>query len=127
MKNLFRILIVDDDEISNYLTSATLRYVYEDAEIRTVFNGMQAMEYFLKNPERIPEVIFLDINMPIMNGFEFLDWYENSAFKGSTKICMLSTSVSMEDRERAGKYDDVVGYIEKPLKYESINTFIENL
>lgn len=127
MKQLFRILIVDDDEVSISLTMAILQYVYEGAQIRTVFNGMQAMEYFLKNSEEIPELIFLDINMPIMNGFEFLEWYNNSAFKGSAKICMLSSSLNMEDKERAGRYNDVVGYINKPLQYESVNAFMESL
>jgi CheY-like chemotaxis protein len=127
MKKIYRILIVDDDEISNFLTKATIRYVYEDTEIKTVSNGMQAMEYFLKNPRNIPEIIFLDINMPIMNGFAFLDWYESSGFSGNTKICMLSSSLDIQEKRRALGYRDVVGFINKPLQYESIHAFIESL
>ena len=123
----FRILIVDDDQISINLTIATLHYIYEGAQIRTVSNGMQAMEYFLQNSEEIPEIIFLDINMPIMNGFEFLEWYNKSSFKGRSKICMLSSSLNIEDQERASRYNDVVGYFNKPLKYEAVNTFMESL
>lgn len=127
MKKLGLVLIVDDDEISNYVTTVTIQHISENTEIKTALNGTEAIEYFMKNSQNVPEVIFLDINMPLMNGFEFLDWYENSEFKGSTKICMLTTSVSKEDKEKAGRYADVVEYIEKPLKYDSINELIGKL
>ena len=127
MKKLNLVLIVDDDEISNYVTTVTIQHFHEYAEIKTALNGVEAMNFFLQNPENVPEIIFLDINMPLMNGFEFLDWYESSVFNGTTKICMLTTSVSRDDKEKAGEYADVIDYIEKPLKYESINELLVKL
>lgn len=127
MENLAFILIIDDDEISNSITTAMIHNIYEDIEIRTVLNGFEAQEYFMNNPENIPDLVFLDINMPIMNGFKFLDWYEKSSFIGSTKICMLTSSLHFADKVKARGYTDVVGYIEKPLQYGNITAFLKSL
>ena len=65
-------------------------------------------------------MILLDINMPIMNGFEFLDQYEklNDGTKSSIVICMLTTSLAKEDLEASKQYDILSDYIDKPL-YEA--------
>ena len=110
-----KILLVDDDEISNYITLNTIRRNCKTVTIESVVNGKKAVEFLESRSDHLPEVILLDINMPIMNGFEFLDWYESSIFFGRIKICVLTTSVRSEDRQKAYEYVDVISYIEKPI------------
>ena len=116
-----KILIIDDDETSNYIASRAIKIARSNSNITTVLNGMEAIDYFKKNPNGIPQYVLLDINMPLMNGFEFLSWYNNSVYRGKTKIIMFTTSIRQEERDRAGKFEDVIAYVEKPLSKNVIH------
>jgi CheY-like chemotaxis protein len=74
--------------------------------------------------ELIPEVIFLDINMPIMDGFQFIEEFDKLAkeFKSRSKIVMLTTSVNPTDIERSQKNNYIVKYINKPLTQEMLTS-----
>lgn len=119
-----KILIIDDDETSNFVTSTVIQRMEPGIEIQTALNGVEAMEFFKKNPDNIPPVTLLDINMPLMNGFEFLDWYNQSEFRGKTKIVMYTSSVREDDRKQAVRYNDVIAYIEKPLSEKSFSEIL---
>lgn len=123
MSRIARILIVDDDDTSNFIAQRQLMRFDVGDEIVVRSNGQEAMEYIM-GVEKIPDLIFLDINMPLVNGFEFLEWFSKSAFRGKTKFIMYSTSVRHEDREQAGRYDDVITYLEKPLTEEKIQELV---
>jgi CheY-like chemotaxis protein len=124
MTNISCILIVDDDDTSNFIAQRQLVRYNIGAEIIVRSNGQEAMDYIMNAPE-LPDLVLLDINMPIMTGFEFLEWFSGSAYKGKTKFIMYSTSVRQEDKEEAGRYDDVIVYLEKPLTGDKIVTLIE--
>lgn len=115
MKKLTSILLIDDDAISNMVTEMMLSDIDAAQNIKIVFNGEEAVEYLEHNPISFPELIFLDINMPLMNGFDFLNYWEKSGMTGKSKICMFTTSALREDKERAKYYSDVIAYVEKPL------------
>ena len=72
----------------------------------------------------LPDVILLDINMPIMGGFEFLNIYEDYAVKA--KVFLLSSSVNEEDRKQAEKYSCVAGYYTKPISKESVHEMLRS-
>ena len=113
-----KILLIDDDEINNFTVDAILKrvdfidsYVIKD-------NGWDALDYLKHvSPEEFPEMIFVDINMPEMDGFEFLERYEVMfwAKHKNTKISMLSSSISERDREKALNFMSVSEYMPKPL------------
>lgn len=124
MKGPKKILIIDDDETSNYIASRAIRIARTDTHIYTVLNGMEAIDYFKKNTNDLPAYVLLDINMPLMNGFEFLSWYNNSIYRGKTKIIMFTTSIRQEERDRAEKFEDVIAYIEKPLSKQIIHALL---
>ncbi|UII24186.1 response regulator [Fulvivirga ligni] len=123
MKEKSNILIIDDDETSNYVASQALKARFGDVRVMTVSNGMEAIEFFKKHPNESPDYVLLDINMPLMNGFEFLSWYESSVYKGTSKIMMFTTSIRKKEKDRAGMFEDVVAYIEKPLSNRIINQY----
>jgi len=119
MKKLSSILLIDDDETSNFITERQLRRHEVCENISIVLNGLEAKKYILNSLE-LPQVVFVDINMPLMNGFEFLEWFEHSEFKGQCKFFFYSTSIRTVDKEQACQYTDVIDYIEKPLTDEKI-------
>ena len=118
------VLLVDDDDGHNYLT----RMVIEDAaiarHIRTAWNGKEAIDYLTGNPP--PELILLDINMPVMDGWDFMAEYRRleDAQKRRIMIVMLTTSANPDDRERARTFPDISGFQCKPLTPEALEEVV---
>lgn len=120
------IMLVDDDEINNFITVKLIKKAFPDGVISTYVNGRLAIErlkdLFRNNSPKLPDYILLDINMPIMNGWEFLDEYKASNMDPEKKITIhiLSSSVFSNDMEKAKSYQSVANFISKPLSIESI-------
>lgn len=119
-------MLVDDDEINNFITVKLIRKAFPDSVISTFLNGRTAIDRIkdiLKNhPNNIPDYILLDINMPIMNGWEFLEDYKSSGLDPEKRITIyiLSSSVFSNDIDKAKSYHSVANFISKPLNLESI-------
>lgn len=119
------IMMIDDDETDRYLLSRMLKKLDVATELFEAQNGREALDFLTdyeakskEHPEDFPPVlIFLDINMPIMGGFEFLDEFAKlkqlDEKYTSSIFAMLSSSEKEEDRERAAAYDFVKGFITK--------------
>lgn len=131
MKKLHKILLVDDDSTSNFLTQMILEDLQVTDSIVVKKNGQEALDYInescIKSNNPCPELIFLDINMPIMDGFELLD--ELQRLQGLKKdgskvtIVLLTTSNNPKDIEKSKSYN-ITYYIEKPLTEESIKNVL---
>jgi CheY-like chemotaxis protein len=121
------ILLVDDDEINNFISIKLIKKALLNTDITACLNGKFAIDQLLdivsKDPAKLPDYILLDINMPIMNGWEFLDEYERLKIDttGKTKIFIISSSVFSNDINKAKSYPLVVDFISKPLNIEKIN------
>jgi CheY-like chemotaxis protein len=125
------ILIIDDDEINNFIAAKLIKKVESKSIVNTCLNGLEGIDYLkglLDNQEQMPDVIFLDINMPVKNGWEFLDEYENfkSSIQKEINIYMLSSSVYNDDIKKSETYSDVKRFISKPLTLEKLESLITN-
>jgi CheY-like chemotaxis protein len=121
MKKLRKTSIVDDDRIYIFGLSKLIEMNDFCQEIQVFNNGKEALDTFLQDIEagnELPEVILLDINMPVMDGWEFLDEYVKvkHKIKNKVKIYMVSSSVNLSDLDKAKTYDDIVDYVVKPIK-----------
>lgn len=128
------ILLVDDDDITNFLNESLLLEMEIAEHIDVASDGLQALNFIrdhwtsgegtIQASEN--KLILLDINMPVMNGFEFLEQFEKMKESRQVKIALLTTSVNKKDMEKAGEYK-VKDYVEKPLNKEKISALLMNL
>lgn len=114
-------LIIDDDKTNNFLTKMTIKRSFGEAEIVEFTDPEAALEYietqFAKEPHTRKTIMFLDINMPILTGWEFLEKFETFAetIKMQFDIYILSSSIDHTDIQLAKQNPLVIDFIEKPL------------
>ncbi len=125
-RKLSCILLVDDDPDDNFFHQRIINKMNITDMIAVAKNGIEALEYLRKENQCIPELIFLDINMPMMNGWEFLDEYKSLDAKQKARITimMLTTSANPDDIKRANEIEDVTGIKTKPLSVEMLNEIL---
>src|SRR5687767_9729039 len=128
MHKLNHILLVDDDTINNFINEKLLKKLDSANTITVALNGEEALKFLNaidNSTEKYPELILLDINMPVMDGFEFLERYKDLQFpnKKGVVIVMLTTSTNPNDTERLNKAG-ISGYINKPLTEDKIKGLI---
>jgi len=120
------VLLIDDDEINNFISVKLIKKALLNAEITACLNGALAIDQLrdIQNtdPSKLPDYILLDINMPVMNGWEFLDEYKRLAIDplGHSKIFIISSSVFSNDINKARSYELVHSFISKPLNVDKI-------
>jgi CheY-like chemotaxis protein len=120
------ILVVDDDQICNFLTVNALKKAGVKGNIDVVLNGLEAINK-LKEKNIFPDLILLDINMPVMDGIGFLKNYKFEGFEGKTKIVMYTSSVREIDKYQAFEYKDVFDFIQKPISQKQVVRLIKEI
>ena len=125
MNTDLKYIAVDNDEFNNLLCSMIIEDTLGEVDIRTFTKPEEGL-LFIENIKS-PSVLFLDINMPTLSGWEFLEEYEkfNEEVKMNLSIYILSSSLDRRDKERANRNKYVKGFISKPLESEII-TLIAN-
>ncbi|MBX9732928.1 MAG: response regulator [Chitinophagaceae bacterium] len=119
------VLVVDDDQINNFVCSRMIKLSGISDHIECVLGGQEALEV-IKNAaakeKQLPDLLFLDINMPGMSGWDFLDQYRNlpPEIKTGTRIFMLSSSLYKDDIDKSSQYKEVTEYVIKPLSIEAL-------
>lgn len=125
----YTVMLIDDNEIDNLINQKMIEAANITEHIFTHTGARSAIE-FLKNIEKVesvakqilPDVIFLDIDMPLMDGFQFLDEFDklSDATKKKCKIVMLTSSINPQDVNKSKEYSYVKKYINKPLSQENL-------
>lgn len=121
-------LVIDDSDMDLLVNQTILRTIKFAREIVTRNTGKEAITYLrqiIADPnDPLPDFILLDINMPIMNGFEFLEQFETIVEAGNKcKIAVITSSEDLEDIQKVSSFKSVVGYLVKPLDIDSLNRF----
>jgi CheY-like chemotaxis protein len=134
MKKINTILLIDDDKAINFITKMLIKKAEITDNIETVLNGQEALDYLTNsgkyekedNIYPKPMLVFLDINMPVMDGWEFAEAYSKLTpeQKGDTKIIMLTSSLNPDDKERALKLSAISGFQNKILTMEGLTEIL---
>lgn len=115
-------IIIDDMDADRFFLKRLMRKVFPDCEIKEFAYAEQAMT-FLKTPARDRvDIIFVDINMPRMDGFSFADAFQNlySEIKGGTRLYIVSSSINPDDEALAANHPAISGFILKPTSREML-------
>lgn len=125
MSKINEVLLVDDSKADNMFHKLIITKTGLVHEVKIAKNGEEAMNMLL-NKEANPDLIFLDINMPIMNGHEFLEALaEQGNLTFPKVVVMLTTSMLKEDKEKSNKYNLLSDYVNKPLTPDTVINIIE--
>ena len=122
------LMIVDNDHVNSFVLKNIILRNYSEADVKLFPDGTDALnhlEELEKKGKGFPDVILLDIYMPLLDGFDFLDRYVEQFSHKNSVIFTMSSSLNKEDQQRANNYDVVKGFITKPLIYNNIQFIIE--
>lgn len=135
MKKLNAVMLIDDNEIDNLINQKMIESINMTENIFIHSGAKSALEY-LKNIEKIkigaenflPELIFLDIDMPLMDGFQFIDEFDklSDTTKLYCKIVLLTSSLDPKDISKSKKNTQILKYMNKPLSQDNLKKLIES-
>ncbi len=124
--------IIDDDKLYQFGMKRMLHHLTIETEIMQFENGLYAIDFLKKHKDKknyLPDIIFLDINMPVMNGWEFLDEFVNLHLHQEKKITiyMVTSSVNNAEILKAASYKEIKNYIIKPISIASLKDVFKNM
>lgn len=119
-KSIDLVMLVDDNDTDNFISKRIIEITKFAKEVEIKNSGKSALEYLEANKdssEKLPDIIFLDINMPIVDGFVFLYEFEkfNESVRNKCKVIILSSSDNKRDIDKIVNNDHVIKFITKPL------------
>jgi CheY-like chemotaxis protein len=129
MKKLDTVCIIDDDPIFVFATKRIMQFSNFCNGFLDFNNGQEAINYLrplMERNENIPELILLDLNMPVLDGWQFLDEFVKIKYDGKVTIYIVSSSIMASDFAKAEKYEQVCNYIIKPVTPETLKSIVEN-
>ncbi|AMR30087.1 hypothetical protein A0256_00980 [Mucilaginibacter sp. PAMC 26640] len=134
MKKIAVVSIIDDDAFFQFSTKKTLELSNKVERILQFHDGEEAIQYFVENkddPGKIPDLVFLDLNMPYMDGWQFLDKFIINEFKKELiTIYICTSSISKFDLDKVNGYPILKGYLIKPITkaefFEKLDQELEN-
>ena len=126
------ICLIDDDRIYQFAAKKTIEATGMAQKVMVFSNGLEAMDFLqshLTDTPSIPDVIFLDINMPIMNGWQFLEAYSGlqQSLKKTVTVYMVSSSIDEYDIKKSREYESVSDYVLKPVNKEKFTQLLSSV
>ncbi len=125
------IMLIDDDIPTNYLSELVIMQSDSCEKVQSFINAENALDFLQDNiqTKELPDLILLDINMPGMNGWEFLEVYKNIKFleENTPIICMITTSLNPDDERKASKIEVLSGFFLKPFSLEILQGIQDSL
>lgn len=124
MHKIDLIYIIDDDDIFVFVLRKLLQKSKRFDEVINIGNGLEAIDLLVNEFEtnkKLPDIIFLDLNMPVLDGWQFLDQVEKLPFKELLRIYIISSSIDVKEIEKSKTYSTVKSFVSKPLTLEWLN------
>jgi len=130
MNSIGTVMLVDDNDTDNFISKRIIEITKFSENVIVKNSGKSALDYLVENkeyPESIPDIIFLDINMPIVDGFVFLYEYEkfSNSVKDKCRVIILSSSDNKRDIDKIVNNDFVIKFVTKPLTEKTLEEIME--
>ena len=128
MRKINNAWIIDDDKILTYVLQRIMGSVDSFENIEIFQNGKEAINQLSavkKDPDSLPDIILLDLNMPIMDGWQFLDEFEKLEVDKKITLYIVSSSIDAHDHKKAKNYKTVADFLIKPIGKKQIEQMIE--
>lgn len=128
LDNKLNLLVIDDDDINIFIIKKIVEKTGHHINMVAKSNGQQAIDYLketIAQNKPVPQLVLIDINMPVMNGWEFIEAYETLGITQKVDMYILSSSVYENDIERTKSYKAVKGFISKPLSMERLTELVK--
>jgi response regulator RpfG family c-di-GMP phosphodiesterase len=117
------VFFIDDDPLSNKFNTMLIRKIHPDVEIKTFTKAEDALLDLKKENIQKPEVIFLDLNMPVMNGWDFMVEFKKTGL--DIEVVVLTSSNDSSDKEKAGQNDQIKDFVVKPLTKNTFTSVVK--
>lgn len=126
MRKFRKVLLIDDDEIVNSINQVIIKHAKFAEDVVALTDVTDAISFLRNSRDNggVPEVIFLDLNMPDRNGWDFMDEFNQLGIK-DTKVVMLTSSISLKDENKAKVSKDIAAFVSKPLSPEMLDRIYE--
>jgi CheY-like chemotaxis protein len=122
-----RVLLIDDDPIQNMINSKLMMRSGFCEEVKVTTNGKEALELLISQKALLPDIIFLDINMPVISGWDFLELLSPDELGSLPRIFMLTSSISPDDIKRSENHPFVYAFLTKPLSIARLQELASEL
>ena len=124
-----KFVLIDDDTTMNLVHSTTIKHHHPGSEVLEFKSSQRGLDYFkqlIAKDEDFPKFLFLDINMPEINGFDFLQAFNKFPAEKTKgiKIFMITSSLDLRDREKAFNFDTVYGFVCKPITIRTLKEIL---
>lgn len=128
MKKNKTICIIDDEEINQFILTTIIKNLNSEIKILSFNNGevaLNSLTQLYDSKEDMPDIILLDINMPVMSGWQFMDEFVKLQIGKKTAIYIVTSSSSLDDKKKAKTYSDISGYLTRPIEKNTLKEIIE--
>lgn len=129
--SLKKLILIEDDDVIVYLTQKLIKESKTIELLNVLKNGRKALDYFIenaKNEDLLPDFIFLDLSMPILDGWQFLEEFARikDSMAKNIQIYITTSSISPKDLSKAESYDFISDFVIKPISLENFNRIINS-
>lgn len=126
------VFVIDDDDIYQFTTGVTLKSIPSVKSIKNFYDGAEAMDHILEHlndESQLPDLVLLDINMPVMDGFQFMEEFIEVLPKlnKEVKVYMVSSSLDSIDMKKAKRIDAITDYLIKPVNSLNIKEIVSKI
>ena len=130
--NAINIFVIDDDDIYQFTTGVTLKSIPSVKSIKNFYDGAEAMDHILEHlndESQLPDLVLLDINMPVMDGFQFMEEFIEVLPKlnKEVKVYMVSSSLDSIDMKKAKRIDAITDYLIKPVNSMNLKEIVSKI
>lgn len=119
--------LVDDEDVFHWIVKKYVEKMDASCEFLSFYNGDEIYQYLLSAPDIVPDILLLDLNMPVSSGWQFLENYVKTERTENIDIYIVSSSIDPQDKEKADQFTVVTDFISKPISNEFIMAALKKI